>query len=202
MPRRRSFTNTLYRAARASNNLRAVVGQSPTGPAWCAGRSTQRAWELPASCSRCSGSASNRSRFIQMLWRRAQPEPEEEPEPGGPTIEVTILADDGSFDRDNGQRVDVAGFRVLGPDEDELHHDDHGPVFPNLFLFRIAGMQHHPVGARSKLAESMNQVLLIHEPDNAVDPNAVRIETMKRDQIGYVHATLAPTLLGSMVHEP
>jgi hypothetical protein len=72
----------------------------------------------------------------------------------------------------------------------DVTKDDKKNYKPNL-SFYIAGVQHHP-GMKKVcgVMEEGNRLLLIPEPSNKFDPNAVRIEYAKMDgeavMLGYV----------------
>lgn len=129
--------------------------------------------------------------------KRASEELDDEDSPVHPLVVLNLIADDGQFGGDDGATISATGYMPLDDDDEPIHHSDHGPVIPGLFLFRIAGMSHHPVGAQSSAVSPFGDVFLFHEPDNEVDSNAVGIFTATMDRIGYAPASLAPSLLGA-----
>ena len=112
----------------------------------------------------------------------------------GPTKFVTLelVADDGSFEGDEAEIV-VRGFDIynsgnpLGPVDD-------GPVLPGLFMFKLAGITHHP-DSNLLDGDALSQILVRHRPDNPHDSNAVEVLTQDGGRLaGYVPASLAPKM--------
>lgn len=65
---------------------------------------------------------------------------------------------------------------------------------PDFIEFEIAGITHHADVAMNHLGESM--ALLVAEPDNPYDPNAIRVMTSDWQLLGYV-----PRDMTDIIHE-
>ena len=65
---------------------------------------------------------------------------------------------------------------------------------PDFIEFEIAGITHHADVAMKHLGESM--ALLVAEPDNQYDPNAIRVMTSEWQLLGYV-----PRDMTDIIHE-
>lgn len=65
---------------------------------------------------------------------------------------------------------------------------------PDFIEFEIAGITHHADVAMKHLGESM--ALLVAEPDNPYDPNAIRVMTSEWQLLGYV-----PRDMTDIIHE-
>lgn len=65
---------------------------------------------------------------------------------------------------------------------------------PDFIEFEIAGITHHADVAMKHLGESM--ALLVAEPDNPYDPNAIRVMTSDWQLLGYV-----PRDMTDIIHE-
>lgn len=65
---------------------------------------------------------------------------------------------------------------------------------PDFIEFEIAGITHHADVAMKHLGESM--ALLVAEPDNPYDPNAIRVMTSDWQLLGYV-----PRGMTDIIHE-
>lgn len=63
---------------------------------------------------------------------------------------------------------------------------------PDFIEFDIAGISHYADAAMKNLGESM--ALLVAEPDNPYDPNAIRIMTANWQLLGYVPRDMTATI--------
>ena len=63
---------------------------------------------------------------------------------------------------------------------------------PDFIEFEIAGITHHADVAMKHLGESM--ALLVAEPDNPYDPNAIRVMTSDWQLLGYVPRDMTATI--------
>ena len=112
-------------------------------------------------------------------------------------IEVKLLDDDGSFNGDNGGEIEVRGFQVSTTDGELLYLSDSGPTIEGLFYFRLAGATHHK-DSKSLDGDLGQEILVVHEPTNPHDHNAIQI-FFQSQPVGYVPAQLAPKMLSYLV---
>jgi hypothetical protein len=111
------------------------------------------------------------------------------------TVLLKVEPDDGSFTIDNDQEIEVRGFRVITTDGLVLEHTESGQIVEGIFYFRLAGATHHR-GADKLDGDATSQVLLLHQPDNPHDPNAIEVlDQHGGEPAGFVPAALAPKML-------
>lgn len=89
---------------------------------------------------------------------------------------------------------DKTGGRMLGLDE-------FVPDAPGVFYARVAGVGHHAANIQHACFSPGSKLVLLPEPDNPADPNAVQVIALDgtiRRLAGYLPATLASALPKSL----
>lgn len=130
--------------------------------------------------------------FIQ----RAVPDP---PAVGRLTLEM--IDDTDEFEGGPHRAVEVHGFDLNLPSGEPLLKSETGPVEERVFYFRVAGISHFEVDAQSPSFAPGQPILLVPEPSNPADPNAIRVMSPDMNlTAGYVPraaAAVAAALLHS-----
>ena len=69
--------------------------------------------------------------------------------------------------------------------------------------FYIAGVQHRPGAAKAiKDLKPGDDLNLVPEPENKYDPNAVKIETLEGEFLGYVPKKFSSTVSAALMVDP
>lgn len=107
------------------------------------------------------------------------------------TVKLILTRNDHCFGGPNGDEVDVEGYDVELPDGRRLPRDDGEYVLPGVCHFKIAGVTHHGVAARS--LTPLKPVELLPDPNNEYDANAIEIR-VDGHLVGYVPKALAAAI--------
>jgi hypothetical protein len=87
--------------------------------------------------------------------------------------------------------------------EEEKDIRDDEQSYKPLWVFMIAGVQHHQINSVLKDLEEGENLSLVAEPTNKYDPNAIRIEYNKMDgtgvMLGYVPKKISAEVSASLV---
>lgn len=98
--------------------------------------------------------------------------------------------------RGDGHKVTVDGFSLTKRDGSPVCLSDDWPINDRVFYFRVAGVMHHQAGAQSPAFAQPSQVVLVPEPTNPNDPNAIRVTGHDGFFAGYVPRTIAAVMCG------
>lgn len=111
-------------------------------------------------------------------------------------INLRLLDDEGSFSSDGNTEIEVRGFEVGTADNEMLYLSESGPVIEGLYYFRLAGATFHK-GANRLDGNLGQEILVVHEPTNPHDPNAIQV-LFDSEIVGYVPAELAKRMIDSL----
>jgi hypothetical protein len=111
---------------------------------------------------------------------------------------------DHGFLADDGLTINFEGYDLFdtnGTQLDVQHGFGAMEVVAGVWVSRVAGLSHYPAAARSPALKPLEEALLRHEPDNAIDPNAVSIRLADGQLAGHVPADVAPIVRTLMLPE-
>lgn len=111
----------------------------------------------------------------------------------GEDILLNALAEDhwGAFPWENQRSLDLMWGALLGPRIAHLH-DYYARA--TCFATRVVGVEHGERWARAKGLKEGTPLLLLPEPTNPYDPNAIHVFTPTGGSIGFIRRTLAVVL--------
>ena len=115
-----------------------------------------------------------------------------------PDLALTLVDHTSTFRGPDGGVVTVHGFDLEYRNGIGMHPSDFGPVDDRVYYFRVAGVKYHETAAQSDSFTPMSQVLLVREPSNAHDPNAIQVIGRAGECIGYVPAGAAAKMSSLM----
>jgi hypothetical protein len=144
-----------------------------------------------------------------VIWNRKIPDVSED-KTNLPRATLRFVDDTHTFVGQEGAEVQVEGGRlyevtvhgsemghsvgdVIHADNiAELYPDDSEPAGEQLFFFKVAGVGHHGTGTQTPGFAPKHKVLLLREPTNNADRNAIKVvDETRTHQCGYVPAGIA-----------